>query len=69
MGHKRTDVEVTKKMAKKFVRYEEGAELYSIGRTRFMQYAHEAHAVIKIDNICLVDCIKFEEFLDGFREF
>ena len=26
MGHKRTDVEVTKKMAKKFVRYEEGAE-------------------------------------------
>ena len=55
MGHKRTDVEVTKKMAKKFVRYEEGAELYSIGRTRFMQYAHEAHAVIKIDNICLVD--------------
>ena len=31
MGYARKDVEKTKKMAKKFVRYQEGAELYSIG--------------------------------------
>ncbi len=31
MGYARKDVEKTKKIAKKFVRYQEGAELYSIG--------------------------------------
>ena len=31
MGYARKDVEKTKKLAKKFVRYQEGAELYSIG--------------------------------------
>ena len=31
MGYARKDVEKTKKIAKKFVRYQEGAELYNIG--------------------------------------
>ena len=31
MGYARKDVEKTKKMAKKFVCYQEGAEIYSIG--------------------------------------
>ena len=35
MGYARKDVEKTKKLAKKFVRYQEGAELYSIGLTKF----------------------------------
>ena len=30
MGYARKDVEKIKKLAKKFVRYQEGAELYSI---------------------------------------
>ena len=34
MGYARKDVEKTKKLAKKFVRYQEGAELYSIGLTK-----------------------------------
>ena len=34
MGYARKDVEKTKKIAKKFVRYQEGAELYSIGLTK-----------------------------------
>ena len=34
MGYARRDVEKTKKIAKKFVRYQEGAELYSIGLTK-----------------------------------
>lgn len=33
-GYARKDVEKTKKIAKKFVRYQEGAELYSIGLTK-----------------------------------
>ena len=34
MGYARKDVEKTKKLAKKFVRYQEGAEFYSIGLTK-----------------------------------
>lgn len=34
MGYARKDVEKTKKIAKKFVRYQEGAEFYSIGLTK-----------------------------------
>ena len=39
MGYARKDVEKTKKIAKKFVRYQEGAELYSIGLTKFQELA------------------------------
>ena len=35
MGYAHKDVKKTKKIAKKFVRYQEGAELYSIGLTKF----------------------------------
>ena len=37
MGYARKDVEKTKKLAKKFVRYQKGAELYSIGQTKFQE--------------------------------
>ena len=37
MGYARKDVEKTKKIAKKFVRYQERAELYSIGLTKFQE--------------------------------
>ena len=51
MGYARRDVEKTKKIAKKFVRYQEGAELYSIGLTKFQELAKEAKAVYKIDKV------------------
>ena len=35
MGFARKDVEATKKMEKKFVRYPEGAEKYSLGEQNF----------------------------------
>ena len=53
-GYARKDVEKTKKIAKKFVRYQEGAELYSIGLTKFQELAKEAKAVYKIDKVALV---------------
>jgi len=49
MGHQRQDVERTKQYAKKFVRYKEGAEKYSLGLTKFQALAKEAKAVYKID--------------------
>ena len=43
MGYARKDVEKTKKIAKKFVRYQEGAELYSIGLDRKSTRLNSSH--------------------------
>lgn len=69
MGHARREVETTKKYAKKFVRYREGAEKYSIGLTKFQELSKEAESVYKIDGIALVNCEIFEKFLESFREY
>ena len=62
-------VRKTKQKMKKFVRYKEGAEIYSMGITKFQTLAREAKATYKIDGIVLVNCEIFERFLEGFREF
>ena len=67
MGYARKDVDETKKYAKKFVRYPEGAEKYSIGLTKFQALAKEANAVYKVDGIALVNCEIFEKYLETFR--
>lgn len=53
---------------KKFVRYEEGAELYSMSIQTFKKLAKEAKAVYKIRRIVLVNLEKFEEYLEAFLE-
>ena len=67
MGYSRKDVEATKQMAKKFVRYQEGAELYSLGLTKFQELAKEAKAVYKIDKVALVNCEILDKYLETFR--
>ena len=52
---------------KKFVRYKEGAEIYSIGLTKFRNLAKEAQAIYKIDGMVLVNCEIFEKYLETFR--
>ena len=69
MGYRRGDVEKTKASSKKFVRYREGAERYSIGMTKFQELAKEAGAVYKVDKLALVNCEIFEKFLETFREY
>ena len=69
MGYSRQNVAETKKYAKKFVRYKEGAERYSLGLTKFQALAKEAKSVYKIDGVALVNCELFEKFLETFREF
>ena len=49
MGYARKDVEKTKKIAKKFVRYQEGAELYNIGLTKFQELAKEAKCELPVN--------------------
>ena len=53
---------------KKFVRYKEGADLYSMGLHTFQQLSKEAGAVYKIRGIALVNTSVFEDFLENFRE-
>ena len=50
MGYARKDVEKTKKLAKKFVRYQEGAELYSIGLTKFQEIVEGRKTGINFPN-------------------
>lgn len=67
MGYSRKDVEKSKMTAKKFVRYQEGSEKYSLGLTKFQELAKEAKAVYKIDKVALVNCEIFERYLESFH--
>ena len=71
MAFARTEIKELEPMVKsgkkKFVRYQEGAELYSIGLTKFQELAKEAKAVYKIDKVALVNCEIFEKYLETFR--
>ena len=67
MGCSRKYVEKSKMNAKNFVRYQEGAEKYSLGLTKFQELAKEAKAVYKIDKVALANCEIFERYLESFH--
>ena len=74
MAHKRNSVEVPeleKLLAgkkKKYVRYEEGAVLYSMGKNSFRQVAQDAHAIVRLKRIALVNVEVLDEYLEyGFQ--
>lgn len=50
-----------------FIRYEEGAERYRMSKNTFIKLANDAHAVYKINQICIVSVGIFEEYLETFR--
>lgn len=68
MTERKSAVERTRKAAKKFVRYKEGAELYSMGLSKFQQMAHEAKATYKLNKLVLVNLEKFDEYLETFAD-
>ena len=45
---------------KRFVRYKEGAELYSMCQSKFEDMAKEAGAIYKLNKLVLVNCDVFE---------
>lgn len=61
------DIMESKANRKKFVRYKEGAELYSICQSKFEKLAKEAKAIYKVDKVVLVNCDLFEKYLETFR--
>ena len=52
---------------KRYVRYDEGAKMYSMCKNSFMKLAQDAHAVYKINRLTLVNTKIFEEYLETFR--
>lgn len=52
---------------KKFIRYKEGAQLYSMSQSKFERLAKDANAIYKVDKLVLVNCELFEQFLETFR--
>ena len=55
------------KAKKRFVRYKEGAELYSMSQSKFERMAKDAEATYKLDKLVLVNCDIFEEYLETLR--
>lgn len=60
-------VKSVKSEKKRFVRYKEGCEIYSMGMNKFSALAKEAGAIYKIDKLVLVNTEIFEKYLDSFR--
>ncbi|MBQ9142523.1 MAG: transcriptional regulator [Lachnospiraceae bacterium] len=52
---------------KKFVRYAEGAEMYSMGLSKFQEIAKDAKAVYKVGGLVLVNTILVDEYLETFH--
>ena len=50
--------------AKKYVRYKEGADLFSMGERTFMDLAKEAGAVRKIKGVCLVNIEALNQYIE-----
>lgn len=53
---------------KKFVRYEEGAQLYSIGLHTFQELAKDAKAVYHVKRVVLVNTEIVDEYFENFRD-
>ena len=68
MGYSRKENENCKELVqsgvKKYVRYDEGTQLFSMGLTTFKKVAKEAGAVIKVHRITLVNVQLIENYLD-----
>lgn len=68
MAYKRRPVEALKISVgtgtKKYVRYSEGADLYSMGIHGFTDLAKEAGAVRKINGVCLVNIEILNEYIE-----
>ena len=60
---------INQKIAKKFVRYGEGAQLYSMSQSTFEKLAKEAKAIYKYNKLVLVNTEKIDEYLELFHEF
>ena len=69
---KRAEVPELEKMIqygrKKFVRYDEGAKMYSMGLHTFQELAKDAGAIYRVKRIMLVNTELIDEYMETFHE-
>lgn len=58
---------VARENKKKFIRYKEGVELYSIGISKFQEIAKAAGAIYKINQLVLVNTEILDAYLERFK--
>lgn len=52
---------------KKYVRYQEGSEIYSMSVRKFQDLAKDAGAVYKVGKMALVNCEIFDRYMETFK--
>ncbi len=70
MKKRNKDVEKIKRLvadgSKRWVRYDEGAILYSVGIHTFQKLARYAKACYKVGGVTLIDTHKLDRFIEAF---
>ena len=61
------DSRTKKTKNKRFVRYAEGAEMYSMSLSKFHQLAKDAKACYKVNQLVLVNLDIIDEYLETFH--
>lgn len=56
-----------KQKEKRFVRYRDGAEMYSMSLSKIQQLAKDAKACYKVNQLVLVNLDIIDEYLETFR--
>ena len=64
MEHTKAYQEFKKNGNTKFVRYSEGAEMYHMGVSKFMQMAKDAKAIYKLGQLVLMNLKIFDEYIE-----
>lgn len=67
MEHSKAYLDYKRKGNEKFVRYSEGAEMYHMSISKFMQLAKDAKACYKIGQLVLVNIVMLDEYLETFH--
>lgn len=58
---------MNKEKKKKFVRYQEGADIYSMSVRKFQDLAKDAGAIYKVGKMVLVNCAIFDQYMETFK--
>lgn len=58
---------MSKDKKKKFVRYQEGADIYSMSVRKFQDLTKDAGAIYKVGKMALVNCEIFDQYMETFK--
>lgn len=56
------------KLKKKYIRYEEACEMYSMGLTKLKEVARDADAVYRLNRLVLINVEKMDAYIETFLD-